>query len=83
LSKREVTNEKDEQVHKATTVRLNALIRLQIESLKRSETMTNKMAMSLLHSAGLTPSEIAKIMAMKSRTSISKALYSRKSKKSS
>lgn len=73
----EVNNEK---LH----VKLNIIIRLLIELNKRisEEKFTNQMAITMLHSLGLTPREVADILGYKSRTSVASCLYSKKKRKS-
>lgn len=67
--------QKDER--DSTTKRLDALIRLFIETKisEVKEEFNTPAAARILKSAGLTPTEIARIMGKKSRTDISKYLY--------
>lgn len=59
--------------------RLDALIRLFIEinKPKEKEEFSEATAARALHSVGLTPTDIAKILGKKSRTDIAKFLYSK------
>lgn len=60
--------------------RLDALIALFIEvnKPKKEEKFSEASAARILNSAGLTPTEIAKILGKKSRTDVAKYLYSKK-----
>ena len=55
--------------------RFDALIRLFVESKKDDTRMTDSFAARILNSAGLTPTEIAKIFGKKSATDIAPYLY--------
>jgi hypothetical protein len=61
----------------STNRRLDALIRITAETLCRNnnERMEEADIIRILNSAGLTPSEIAKIMGRSGRGSVSSALY--------
>ncbi len=62
-------------------VRLDALLRLLIETNKDKEGFTEASAARYLKSAGLTPTEIARILGKKSATDVSVYLYPKKKKK--
>lgn len=62
------------------TKRLDALIRLYVEVNKENSKMSDTFAARALNSAGLTPTEIAKIFGKKSATDIAPYLYSKKSR---
>jgi hypothetical protein len=62
--------------------RLDAIIRMFIELAKRlDDGFEDQDALRALYSAGLTPSEIARIAGLKSRTSVARQLYARKAEK--
>jgi hypothetical protein len=63
------------------TRRLDALLRLMIESKKESGGINDASAARMLKSIGLTPTEIAKILGKTSATDVSQYLYPKKSKK--
>ncbi len=63
-------------------VRLDALIRLLIEINKGKDGFSDATAARALRSAGLTPTEIAKILGKKSATDVAPYLYSKKKTKS-
>ena len=65
----------------ALVTRMDALIRLFIESNKGEEGLTDASAARLLKSVGLTPTEIAKIFGKKSATDVAPYLYPKKPKK--
>ena len=72
-------NDKDDAVSK----RLDALIRLVAETLhdKNNIKIPKADVVRMLNSAGLTPTEIAKIYGKKQGSSVSNALYKKKSKR--
>lgn len=74
-------NEKDP--YESINKRLDALIRILVEVLndKKSERFNKTALVRLLNSAGLTPTEIAKIMGKKDRRAVSPHLYSKPKKK--
>ncbi len=59
------------------TIRLDAIIRLLIESKnpKNKNGITEPEAARILYSAGLEPTEIAKILGLKSKSSVGSYLY--------
>lgn len=59
-------------------MRLDALIRLQIELNKEKDNFNEAVAARLLKSVGLTPTEIAKILGKKSATDVAPYLYQKK-----
>ena len=69
-----------EDTRDSATKRLDCIIRLFMEILKTSdEKKNNNGSLSrILNSAGLTPTEIAKILGKKSATSIAPYLYQKK-----
>jgi hypothetical protein len=71
---------KKEDLRDASTKRLDCVIRLFAETLKKSDpkSFTDGSISRLLNSAGLSPSEIAKIFGKKSATDIAPYLYSKK-----
>ena len=82
MKRKSKTTKKDP--YASINIRLDALLRLQIESLSdRKKKFNDATAVRTLHSAGLTPTEIAKILGKKGGSSaVSVYLYSKsKSKK--
>lgn len=65
----------------AIVIRLDALIRLLIETKKGKEGFTEATAARVLRSAGLTPTEIARILGKKSATDVAPYLYLKKTTK--
>ncbi|MCG3157165.1 MAG: hypothetical protein DKINENOH_03796 [bacterium] len=61
--------------------RLDALLRLFIETNKGENGLTDALAARILKSVGLTPTEIAKILGKKSATDIAPYLYPKKTGK--
>lgn len=59
-------------------MRLDALIRLQIELNKEKDTFNEAVAARILKSVGLTPTEIAKILGKKAATDVAPYLYQKK-----
>lgn len=59
-------------------MRLDALIRLQIELNKGKDNFNEAVAARLLKSVSLTPTEIAKILGKKSATDVAPYLYPKK-----
>ena len=59
-------------------MRLDALLRLQIEFIKDKENFNEGNAGRILKSVGLTPTEIAKILGKKSATDVAPYLYPKK-----
>lgn len=59
-------------------MRLDALIRLQIEINKEKDNFNEAVAARLLKSVGLTPTEIAKILGKKSAIDVAPYLYQKK-----
>jgi hypothetical protein len=77
LAKKPILQQKDDSV----TRRLDALIRLFIEmnkEKKAGEKFNDTIAARILKSAGLTPTEIAKILGKKSAQDVSSYLYPKK-----
>lgn len=75
---------KNEDQKNSTEKRLDALIRLMIETIKfqtsnseSSERFTDRDAAKILQSVNLGPTEIAKILGKKSATDVSYLLYSK------
>ncbi len=70
---------KEKQVDGSNQIikRLDALIRIQIESRKKEGTLKEVDAVRMLSSVGFTPTEIARVLGKKSRTDISRHLYSK------
>jgi predicted DNA-binding antitoxin AbrB/MazE fold protein len=70
------------ELNQAIIKRLDAIIRLYIETNKPEKKMkfSEGEAIRLLKSVDLTPTEIAKILGKKSATDVSYALYSKKEK---
>jgi hypothetical protein len=64
----------------AILVRLDALIRLLVETMKGKDGFTEASAARALRSAGLTPTEIAKVLGKKSATDIAPYLYAKRPK---
>jgi len=62
-------------------MRLDALIRLQIEFNKEKENFNEGIAARILKSVGLKPTEIAKILGKKSATDVAPYLYPKKKAK--
>ena len=60
------------------TLRLDALLRLIIETNKENVKVTDASAARVLNSAGLTPTEIARILGKKSATDVAPYLYTKK-----
>ncbi|MFZ3077367.1 MAG: hypothetical protein WA139_02840 [Candidatus Aenigmatarchaeota archaeon] len=75
MSKKRQKDERD-----STTKRLDAIIRLFIEMNKPTEKkkFSEPIAARILNSAGLTPTEIAKILGKKSATDVAPYLYQKK-----
>jgi hypothetical protein len=71
---------KQEEVNGPVVKRLDALLRFYIETNKGREGFTEAGAARILQSLGFTPTEIAAVLGKKSRTQVSKYLYSKKSK---
>lgn len=70
---------KNEEQRNPTDRRLDALIRLLVEVNKdRGKKLSEPEAALILTSAGLTPTEVAKILGKKSATQISSYLYGKK-----
>lgn len=74
-------NSKPTSANEDIVRRLDALIRLYIESIKIANGLTDAAGARVLKSVGLTPSEIAKIFGKKSATDIAPYLYPKKNKK--
>ncbi len=68
-----ISNEKD-----GIITRLDALIRLFIETNKGQNGMTDALAARILKSVGLTPTEIAKVFGKKSASDVAPYLYPKK-----
>ena len=62
----------------ALSIRLDAIIRLLIENGKQRKEMSEPQAAQILHSTGMSPTDIAKILGKKSATSVSSYLYGKK-----
>lgn len=73
-------NQNETATNEAIVKRLDALIRLYIETNKPEKKMkfSEGEAIRLLKSVDLTPTEIAKILGKKAATDVSYALYSKK-----
>ncbi len=71
-----ISNEKD-----GIITRLDALIRLFIETNKGQNGMTDALAARILKSVGLTPTEIAKVFGKKSASDVAPYLYPKKKTK--
>jgi hypothetical protein len=70
---------KQQESDPAVVKRLDALLRLTLESLLDRKSLKNEGdAARLFRSLGLTPTEIATIVSKKSATDVSKYLYSNK-----
>lgn len=69
--------------NEAITKRLDALIRVVLETLydKKDRKFNETSAVKILNSAGLTPTEIARILGKKDRRAVSPMLYSKGKKK--
>ena len=74
-----MVDEKTEKALNDIVRRLDGLIRLFLESQSKKKLSVTSGA-QLLHSAGLTPTEIAKILGKKSATDIAPYLYPKKEK---
>ncbi|MBI5472854.1 MAG: hypothetical protein HY961_10965 [Ignavibacteriae bacterium] len=61
--------------------RLDAIIRLLIETNKDENVLSDATAARLLKSVGLTPTEIARILGKKSATSVAPYLYGKRNNK--
>jgi len=62
----------------STDLRMDALIRLFIETNKRKDGLNEAKAARILKSVGLSPTEIAKILGKKTASDVSPYLYSKK-----
>jgi hypothetical protein len=74
--KQETSKQRDEIV-----IRLDALLRLFIETNKGENGLSEPSAARILKSVGLTPTEIAKILGKKSATDVAPYLYLKKKTK--
>jgi hypothetical protein len=68
---------KEEEPKDPVVKRLDALLRFYIETNKGKERFTEAGAARMLQSLGFTPTEIAAVLGKKSRTEVSKYLYSK------
>ena len=64
----------------AVVIRLDALLRLFVEINKGENGLSEPSAARILKSAGLTPTDIAKIFGKKSATGVAPYLYQKKTK---
>ena len=76
MAKKQSQEERD-----PVSIRLDAIIRLLIESNKDKEDFSIGETIRTLNSVGLTPTEIARIFGKKSYTDIAPHLYSKKKAK--
>lgn len=74
-----MANDKSKQsFEQSILMRMDALLRLQIEANKVLEGFNEAEAARLLKSVGMTPTEIAKVLGKKSATDVSSYLYPKK-----
>ena len=71
-------NDKTNDAYESVNRRLDALIRIMLETLyENKKNLNHETAAKTLHSVGLTPTEIATILGKSSRTSVAHYLYSK------
>ncbi|MCZ6594507.1 MAG: hypothetical protein O6943_06270 [Bacteroidetes bacterium] len=76
-----MNEKKDSETTKDSIIlRLDALIRLLIETNKDKEGFNDAHFSRILHSVGISPTEIARILGKKKATDISPYLYGKKKK---